>query len=76
VSTSGATFRVPMSKTKKEEQSRFVNLKDARAILSRLLTDAQTKPVMIVRHGKPSVILLGVEGKTFEQAMAEMAKYE
>jgi PHD/YefM family antitoxin component YafN of YafNO toxin-antitoxin module len=62
-----------MSKPKKEP-SRFVNLKDARAILSRLLTDAQTKPVVIMRHGKPSVILQGVEGQSIEQVMAEVER--
>lgn len=63
-----------MPKPIKKEPSRFVNLKDARAILSRLLTDAQEKPIVIMRRGKPSVILTGVEGKTIEEVVAATGK--
>lgn len=62
-----------MTKPKKEP-SRFVNLKDARAILSRLLDDAQAKPVVIMRHGRPSVILRGVEGQSIEEVMAAVER--
>lgn len=44
-------------------------IREAKAGLSATLDDAQRERVLITRNGKPSAILVGVEGRDFEDVM-------
>lgn len=59
-----------MSKQKKDPV-RFVPIKEARDIFSALLLQSQSQGVVIMKNAKPYAVLLGVEGKTIQEAMAE-----
>jgi prevent-host-death family protein len=39
-----------------------VNMRDARDNLAELVDEAQKEPIVLTKHGKPVVILTGVEG--------------
>ena len=44
-------------------------MRDAKAGLSATLDEAQRERVLITRNGKPSAILIGVEGRDFEEVL-------
>lgn len=44
-------------------------MRDAKTGLSATLDDAQHERVLITRNGKPSAIVIGVEGRDFEDVM-------
>lgn len=44
-------------------------MREAKAGLSATLDEAQNERVLITRNGKPSAIVIGVEGREFEDVM-------
>jgi prevent-host-death family protein len=50
---------------------KFVAIGTAREQLAELCEAAQEEPVCLTRHGKPVVVISGVEGKDAEQVMLE-----
>ena len=45
---------------------KIVNLRDAKATLSSVVDEAQEERVLITRHGKPTALIIGVEGEDLE----------
>jgi prevent-host-death family protein len=45
---------------------KVVALADAKNSLSTYIDDAQHDRVLVTRHGKPSALIIGVEGEQFE----------
>ena len=43
-------------------------LREVKDSLSAFVDDAQTQGIVILRHGKPAAVLVGVEGKDLEEA--------
>ena len=56
---------------------RFVSVRDAKTHLSSCLEDSQKEGVVVLNHGKPKSVVIGVEVRhaTPEQARAAIAGY-
>jgi len=48
---------------------RKVGIRQAQRQLGGLVTEAQEHRILLTRHGKPAVILLGVEGQDLEEVL-------
>lgn len=48
---------------------KIVNLRDAKATLSSVVDEAQGERVLITRHGKPTALIIGVEGEDLEDLL-------
>jgi prevent-host-death family protein len=48
---------------------KIVNLRDAKATLSSVIDEAQQERVLITRHGKPTALIIGVEGEDLEDLL-------
>lgn len=46
-----------------------VGLREAKAQLSAYVARAQRERVLILRHGKPAAVVIGVEGQDLEQVL-------
>lgn len=48
---------------------KVVAIREAKQALSSCVDDAQRERVLITRHGKPAAIVIGVEGREFEDVL-------
>lgn len=51
-----------------------INIREARLGLAKLFDDAQKEPICITRHGKPVVLVTGVEGADLGSVILEGSK--
>ena len=50
---------------------KFVGVRDAQQKLSGLVAEAQKDRIVLTRHGKPVAMLMGIQGKDFEEVLLE-----
>jgi len=51
-----------------------ISIREARATLSELIDDAQNEPILITKHGRPVVLLTGVDGADLGSVILEGSK--
>jgi prevent-host-death family protein len=48
---------------------KILNLRNAKASLSSVIEEAQHERVLVTRHGKPTALIIGVEGEDLEDLL-------
>lgn len=57
-----------------KEKMEFIRIRQARQQLSNMLEAAQKTPHVILNHGKPAAVVLGVDGREIGELVTEFEK--
>ncbi len=60
-----------MAKNERDKTVQFISVRDTRETLSKVLDAAQGMPHVVIKHGKPAAVIIGVEGRDIEDLIRE-----